>query len=84
MNPTCDAAQSYAAGCGAAREVPSMSDDIYCLFVIFACIVVLAMPRPAQPLFALCAFALALTARFTCDTPPRIAQQRHDRRDGRR
>jgi hypothetical protein len=37
-------------------------DDAYCLFVTFSCMLTLILPSAAQPLFALVAFALAVTA----------------------
>ena len=40
-------------------------DDTYCLFVTFSCMLTLILPGPAQPLFALLAFALAIAATAT-------------------
>jgi len=37
-------------------------DDAYCLFVTVSCMLTLILPGPAQPLFALLAFGLAVTA----------------------
>ena len=37
-------------------------DDAYCLFVTVSCMLTLILPSATQPLFALLAFALAVTA----------------------
>lgn len=40
-----------------------MNDDAYCLFILIACIVTLAVPNTGQVIVAVFAFALAVAAR---------------------
>jgi hypothetical protein len=53
-------------------------DDAYCLFVTVSCMLTLILPSAAQPLFALLAFALAVTALISAgrERPARPTQPR--------
>jgi hypothetical protein len=42
-----------------------MNEDTYCLFVILACMVTLAVPDAGQVIVAVFAFALAVLAQLT-------------------
>ena len=58
-----------------------MSDELHCLFVTLASITTLVMPSEAQPLFAVCACALAVIARLAPegeDVDGRTRPNRHD------
>ena len=60
-------------------------DDVYCLFIIAACMLTLAMPAGAQALFASFAFVLAVVARILPDgenqpkPPNRDQHAKHER-----
>jgi len=61
-----------------------MDDDVFCLFVILACVLTLVIPARAQPLFAVFAFALAIAALLSPDTPVESRHggaRRQDRHD---
>jgi hypothetical protein len=58
-----------------------VDDDRYQLFVIFSCIVTLAMPTVAQTLFATFAFALAVAARCGTGDGDRDGTAERDRHD---
>ena len=61
-----------------------MDDEVFCLFVTLVCVLTLAMPAPAQPLFAGFAFAITLAAKVSADPDQpagRRPQQWHDRHD---
>lgn len=55
-----------------------MNDDNYCLFVILACMLTLAIPGAGQVIVAGFAFALAGLA---CISPAATGPGRHGRRD---
>jgi hypothetical protein len=58
-----------------------MDDDAYCLFVILACMLTLAVPGAGQVILAVFAFVLAVLARVApaADSPGHRARRgRHD------
>lgn len=65
----------------AVRKGRAVGDEVHCLFVTLASITTLVMPAQVQPLFAACAFALAVIARLAPpagDAGGHAHQDRHD------
>ena len=58
-----------------------MSDELHCLFVTLACIMTLVMPTQVQPLFAVCALALAVLARLAPASEHADGHAHQDRHD---
>jgi hypothetical protein len=58
-----------------------MNDDAYCLFIILACILTLAVPSAGQVIVAVFAFALALAARVAPNAGSHGRYQHRDRHD---
>jgi hypothetical protein len=58
-----------------------VDDDRYLLFVIFTCIVTLAVPSAAQALVATFACALVVAARLCTGDPDRPGTAERDRHD---
>jgi hypothetical protein len=56
-----------------------MNDDAYCLFIIFVCLLNLAMPVSVQVIFAAFSFALVLLTRFASDTDDLSHRTERDR-----
>jgi hypothetical protein len=58
-----------------------MGDDVYCFFVITACMLALAMPAGAQALFGSFALVLAVIARVLPDSENQPRPPNRDRHD---
>jgi hypothetical protein len=58
-----------------------MDDDGYCVFILIACMVALAMPSTGQVIVAAFAFALAVAARDAPAADNHGQHQHHTRHD---
>ncbi len=58
-----------------------MNDDGYCLFILIACMVTLAVPSTGQVIVAVFAFTLAVAARVAPVADNRGHHQHHTRHD---
>lgn len=58
-----------------------MNDDTYCLFIIIACILSLAIPSAGQVFFAVFAFVLAVAAHVTPVADSHGRNEHRDRHD---
>ena len=58
-----------------------MNDDGYCLFVIFACVLTLAVPSVGQVILAVFSCALAVLAHVVPATDSHNHPERRDRHD---
>jgi hypothetical protein len=58
-----------------------MDDEVFCLFVVLACMLTFAIPTPAQPVFAGFMAALVLAARFSQVPAAHRGRSGRDRHD---
>ena len=58
-----------------------MNDDVYCVFILIACMVTLAVPSPGQVFVAVFAFALAVAAWVAPAADNHGHHQHHTRHD---
>ncbi len=58
-----------------------MNDDGYCVFILIACMVTLAVPSTGQVIVAVFAFALAVAARVAPAADNHGDRQHHTRQD---
>ncbi len=58
-----------------------MNDDVYCVFILIACMVTLAVPSTGQVIVAVFAFALAVAARVAPAADNHGHHQHHTRHD---
>ncbi len=58
-----------------------MNDDGYCVFILIACMVTLAVPSTGQVIVAVFAFALAVAARVAPAADKHGDHQHHTRHD---
>jgi hypothetical protein len=58
-----------------------MNDDVYCVFILIVCIVILTVPSTGQVIVAVFAFALAVAARVAPAADNHGRHQHHTRHD---
>ncbi|MDT7717093.1 MAG: hypothetical protein QOH09_3085 [Pseudonocardiales bacterium] len=58
-----------------------MNDDVYCVFILIACMVALAVPSSGQVIVAVFAFALAIAARVASAADHHGDHPHHTRHD---